>query len=102
MPGRGLLEDIHAEPLPEFHHPLLMAGWAEVAALVPLRRDFRFASTQMPRGIRVCLSGYARSLCISHGQNRCADRPRIRYGAGCIEIAINNLLDIRPPESILP
>ena len=28
-----LLEDIHVEPLPEFDHPLLMAGWAEVATL---------------------------------------------------------------------
>ena len=28
-----LLEDIHAEPLPEFHHALLMAGRAEVTAL---------------------------------------------------------------------
>ena len=27
-----LFEDIHAEPLAEFHHPLLMAGRAEVAA----------------------------------------------------------------------
>jgi hypothetical protein len=33
MPVRYFLEDIHAEPLAEFHHPLLMAGGAEVAAL---------------------------------------------------------------------
>ena len=25
MPVRNLLEDVHAQPLPEFHHPLLMA-----------------------------------------------------------------------------
>jgi len=33
MPVRNLLEDIHAEPLPEFHHAFLVAGWAKVAAL---------------------------------------------------------------------
>ena len=33
MPVRNLLEDIHAEPFPEFHHPLLMAGGAKMAAL---------------------------------------------------------------------
>jgi hypothetical protein len=33
MPMRDLLEDIHAEPLAEFHKPLLVAGGAEVAAL---------------------------------------------------------------------
>jgi hypothetical protein len=33
MSVRNLLEDIHAEPLPEFHHPLLMTGWTKVAAL---------------------------------------------------------------------
>jgi hypothetical protein len=25
-----LFEDIHAKPFPEFHHALLMAGWAEM------------------------------------------------------------------------
>jgi len=29
MPVRDLLENIHTEPLPEFHHPFLMAGGAE-------------------------------------------------------------------------
>ena len=32
MAVRHFFEDIRAEPLPEFHHALLMAGWAEVAA----------------------------------------------------------------------
>jgi hypothetical protein len=30
MPVRNLLEDIHAEPLPEFHYALLMAGWTKM------------------------------------------------------------------------
>ena len=33
MSVRNLLDDIHAEPFPEFHHPLLVAGWAEMTAL---------------------------------------------------------------------
>ena len=33
MTMRHLFEDIHAEPLPEFHDPLLVAGGAKVAAL---------------------------------------------------------------------
>ena len=28
-----LFKDIHAEPLPEFHHAFLVAGWAKMAAL---------------------------------------------------------------------
>jgi len=75
-----------------------LALWTDQGINFPgLRRDrLQCASTQMPAGI------HGRSLCISHGQNRAADRPRIRYGAGCIQITVNNLLDIRPPESILP
>jgi hypothetical protein len=33
MPVGNLFENIHAQPLPEFHHALLMAGGAEVTAL---------------------------------------------------------------------
>jgi len=29
MPGGYLFEDVHAEPLPEFHYALLMAGWTK-------------------------------------------------------------------------
>jgi hypothetical protein len=58
MTVRHLLEDIHTKPLAECHDALLTARRAEVATLVPLRRDFRFASTQMPAGI------HGRSLCI--------------------------------------
>jgi len=32
MAVRHFFEDIQAEPLAEFHHALLMAGWAKVAA----------------------------------------------------------------------
>jgi len=33
MTVRNLLEDIRAEPFPEFHYPLLMAGGAKMATL---------------------------------------------------------------------
>jgi len=33
MPVRNLLEYIHAEPFPEFHHALLVARWAEMTPL---------------------------------------------------------------------
>ena len=41
MPVRNLLEDIHAEPFPEFHHALLVAGWAEMTALARKSREAR-------------------------------------------------------------
>jgi len=34
-----LLEDIHAEPFPEFHHALLMARWAKVTPLARKRQQ---------------------------------------------------------------
>ena len=52
MPGRYLLEDIHAEPFPELHHALLMTRRTEIAASegdgrqtgeIPLRRKMRGA-----------------------------------------------------------
>jgi len=33
MPVGDLLEDVRAEPFPEIHHVLLVAGWAEMPAL---------------------------------------------------------------------
>jgi hypothetical protein len=33
MPVRNLLEDIHAEPFPEFHHALLMTRRTEMTVL---------------------------------------------------------------------
>ena len=30
MPVRNLFEDVHTEPLPEFHYALLMAGWTKM------------------------------------------------------------------------
>lgn len=33
------LDDLLAEPLPEFHDPLLVAGWAEVPAFAGKRQE---------------------------------------------------------------
>ena len=61
-----LLDYVGAEQFPEFHHPLLMAGGVEKAALVPPRRDFRSASTRRPGDIhggnRGTLPGQARGV----------------------------------------
>ena len=63
-----------------------------MAALVPLKRDFRFPSTQMPANIR------GRSLYISHGQIRCADyrsrdndRSPARHRIARSRIAVKNI-----------
>jgi hypothetical protein len=53
MPVGDLLEDIHAEPLAEFHHPLLMAGGAEVAALAGKRQEILMAEPYS-RSMRFC------------------------------------------------
>jgi hypothetical protein len=38
MSVRNLLEDIHAEPFPEFHHPLLMVGGGKNGGVCRRRR----------------------------------------------------------------
>jgi hypothetical protein len=78
MPVGNLLEDIHAQPLPEYSHALLMAGWAEMT----------------PRA-RTCLEIFMAAVFTFH-----AGKAVVRIAA--IEIARDHLLDIGPPESVLP
>ena len=78
MSVRNLLEDIHAEPLPEFHHPLLMTGWAKVAALA-----------------RKCQQIFMAAVFAFH-----TGKPVVQITA--IEITMDHLLDIWPPETVLP
>ena len=78
MTVRNLLEDIHAEPFPEFHHPLLVAGWTKVAALA-----------------RKCQQIFMAAVFTFH---TCKAVVQIT----AIEIAIDHLLDVGPPESVLP
>ena len=78
MPVGDLLEDIHAEPFPELHHPLLVAGWAEVAAFArKVQKVFMAAIFAFHAGKAV-----------------------VQIAA--VEITIDHLLKIRPPESVLP
>ena len=78
MPVRDLLEDIHAEPFPEFHHALLMAGGAKMPALA-----------------RKCQQILVAAIFAFH-----AGKAVVQIAA--IEITIDHLLDIGPPESVLP
>ena len=78
MTVRDLFEDIHAEPFPEFHHALLMAGGAEMAALA-----------------RKCQQIFMAAIIAFH-----AGKPVAQITA--VEITIDHLLDIGPPESVLP
>lgn len=76
MPVGNLLDDIHAQPLPEFHHALLMAGGAEVTALAG-----------------ECEQVFMAAIFAFH-----TGKTFVQVTA--IEITINHLLDIGPPESV--
>jgi len=72
-----LLEDIHAEPFPEFHDALLMAGRAEVPSFAREGQEVFMAAV------------FA------------FDAGKAVAQIAAIEIAVDYLFDIRPPESIL-
>ena len=78
MPVRNLLEYLHAQPLPEFHHALLMARRAEVAALAGKCQQVFMAAVFALRTGKTVVQ------------------------VSAVEIAVNHLLNVRPPESILP
>ena len=77
MPVGNLFEDIHTEPFPEFHHPLLMAGGAE---MTPLAGE--------------CQEVFVAAVFAFH-----TGKPVVDVAA--IQIPINHLLDVRSPESVL-
>ena len=77
MPVRNFLEDIHAEPFPELHHPLLMARWAEMTPLA-----------------RKCQEVFVAAIFAFH-----TGKAVVQITA--IEITIDHLLDIGPPEAVL-
>jgi hypothetical protein len=72
-----LLEDIHTEPLSEFHHALLMTGRAEVAALAR-------------EGQKI----FVAAVFASHAGKAVAQ-------IAAIEITVDYLFDIWPPEAML-
>jgi hypothetical protein len=78
MSGRNLLEGIHAEPFPEFNHPFLMAGGAKVAALA-----------------RKCQQIFMAAVFAFHTGKSVVQM------IVAVEIAVDHLLDIWPPETVL-
>ena len=78
MPMGNLLEDIHADPFSELHHALLMAGWAKMTAL----------------------AGKCQQIFVTAVFAFDASKAVVRIAA--IEITIDHLLDIGPPETVLP
>jgi hypothetical protein len=78
MPMCNLFEDFHAQPLSEFHHTFLMAGWAKMAA---------FAGE--------CQQVFMAAVFAFH-------TGKAAVQIATIQIAVNHLLKIRPPETVLP
>jgi len=78
MPVRDLFENIRAEPLSEFHHAFLMAGRAE-----------------MPSFTRKSQQVFMAAVFAFHAGKAVSQ-------IAAIEITVNHLLDIRPPEAVLP
>jgi hypothetical protein len=78
MPVGNLFEDIHAQPFPEFHHPLLMAGGAEMTALAgESQKIFMVTVTALRAGKAV-------------------------VQVAAVQITLNDLLEIGAPETVLP
>jgi len=78
MTVRDLFENIHAEPFAEFDHALLVARWAK-----------------MPSFTRKCQQIFMAAAFTFH-----AGKAVVQIAA--IEVAIDHLLDIGPPEAVLP
>ena len=78
MPVGNLFEDIHAEPFAEPHHALLMARWAKMTAL----------------------TGKSQQIFVTAVITFDAGKAVVQVAA--IEITIDHLLDIGPPETVLP
>jgi len=78
MPVRDLFENIRAEPLSEFHHAFLMAGRAE-----------------MPSFTRKSQQVFMAAVFASDAGKAVAQ-------IAAVEIAIDYLFDIGPPEAVLP
>ena len=73
-----LFKDIHAEPFPEFHHPLLMAGWAKMATL----------------------AGKSQQIFVTAVITFDTGKAVVRVAT--VQIPIDHLLDIGPPEAVQP
>ena len=74
---RDLLEDIHAEPLAEFHNPFLVAGRAEV-----------------PSFTRESQKIFVAAVIAFH-----TGKAVVQIAA--VEITVDHLFDIGPPEAVI-
>jgi hypothetical protein len=74
----NLPEHVGTEPFPEFHHPLLMAGGAEMTALAGEgQKIFMVAIPALHPGKAV-------------------------VQVATVQVAVNDLLEVRPPEPVRP
>ena len=78
MPVGYLFEDIHAEPFTKLHDALLMAGWAEMAT---------FAGESQKIFVAAVFAFHA---------------GKAMAQIAAIQVTINHLFDIRPPEAVIP
>ena len=78
MPVGNLFEDIHTEPLAEFHHALLVAGRAEMAALAGERQKIFVAAVIT------------------------SDAGKTMLQIAAVEVTVDHFFDIRPPETVIP
>jgi len=78
MPVGNLLEHVGTEPFPEFHHPLLMAGGTEMAALAGEgQKIFMVTIPALHPGKAV-------------------------VQVAALQVAVNDLLEVGPPKSVPP
>ena len=75
---RNLLENVDAQPLPEFHHALLVTGRAEVSAFTRERQQVFMAAV------------FA------------SDAGKTVAQIAAVEIAADHFFNIRPPEAVIP
>ena len=74
---RNLLENVDAQPLPEFHHALLVTGRAEVSSFTRERQQVLMAAV------------FA------------FDAGKAVFQIAAIQITANHFFDIRPPETVI-
>jgi hypothetical protein len=78
MPVGNLPKYVGTEPLPEFHHPLLMAGGTEMAAL----------AGEGQKMLMVAIPALHPGKAVVQ--------------VGTVQVAVKNLLEVGPPEPVRP
>ena len=78
MPVQNLLENVQAEPLPEFHHAFLVTGRAEMTAFTREGKQI-FMTTVLT-----------------------SDAGKAVAQIAAIQITVDHFLNIGPPEAVIP